>query len=420
MLLRRARRLVPIIAITTTLILGAPVGGPQIGVARADTSGIIAQRGDRSPTVVLLQQLLVNAGIHVAGGVDGIYGPGTTAAVAEYQGRRGLTPSGVVDVATATALGMLPATPLLARGAHSDAVTLVQQQLIKVGIPLRGGADSWYGPATEAAVKAFQTAKGLNLTGQVDAATAAILANAAASVSFAAPTPAPTPAPTTASSPVLQRGASGDAVKAFQQQLIKVGFRPNGGADGIFGLATVTALQRFQQSVGLPVTGVYDQATANALTSAASTPASSPTSGTDGSVVLAAFPVASTCRFSDTWGAARSGGRTHQGVDILAPSGTPVYAVQTGTITRKRADYSGSLAGNALWLTVPDGTYFFYAHLSGFADGIVEGSAVSAGAVIGYVGATGNAPIPHLHFEVHPGGGAAVNPYPIVKAVSGC
>ena len=414
-MLHRARRLAPIIAITTTLILGAPIGGPQLGVARADTSGIIAQRGDRSPTVVLLQQLLVNMGINVAGGVDGIYGRGTAAAVTEFQSRKGLTPSGAVDVATATALGLLPATPLLARGARSDAVTLVQQQLIKVGISLRGGADGIYGAATETAVKAFQTAKGLNATGQVDAATAAILTNAASSISFAAP-----PATPSASSPVLQRGARGDAVKALQEQLIKVGFRPNGGADGIFGAATASALQRFQQSVGLPATGIYDQATATALTSAASTPAATPTSGTDGSVSLAVFPVANTCRFSDTWGAVRSGGRTHQGVDILAASGTPLYAVQTGTITRKRVDSSGSLAGNALWLTAPDGTYFFYAHLSTFADGIVEGSAVTAGDVIGYVGATGNASIPHLHFEIHPGGGAAVNPYPFVKAVSGC
>ena len=414
-MLHRARRLAPIIAITTTLILGAPIGGPQLGVARADTSGIIAQRGDRSPTVVLLQQLLVNMGINVAGGVDGIYGRGTAAAVTEFQSRKGLTPSGAVDVATATALGLLPATPLLARGARSDAVTLVQQQLIKVGISLRGGADGIYGAATETAVKAFQTAKGLNATGQVDAATAAILTNAASSISFSAP-----PATPSASSPVLQRGARGDAVRALQEQLIKVGFRPNGGADGIFGAATASALQRFQQSVGLPATGIYDQATATALTSAASTPAATPTSGTDGSVSLAVFPVANTCRFSDTWGAVRSGGRTHQGVDILASSGTALFAVQTGTITRKRADSSGSLAGNALWLTAPDGTYFFYAHLSGFADGIVEGSAVNAGDVIGYVGATGNASIPHLHFEIHPGGGAAVNPYPFVKAVSGC
>lgn len=415
-MLHRARRLAPIIAITTTLILGAPVGGTLTGTARADTSGVIAQRGDRSPTVVLLQQLLVNMGINVAGGVDGIYGPGTAAAVADFQGRKGLTQSGAVDVATATALGMLPATPLLARGARGNAVTVVQQQLIKVGTSLKGGADGIYGAATEAAVRAFQTAKGLTVTGQIDAATSAILANAASAASQSAAPAAPSPT----ASPVLQFGARGDAVKAFQQQLIKVGFPPNGGADGIFGPATASALQRFQQSAGLPVTGIYDQATANALTSAASTPASGPTSGSDGSVVLAVFPVASTCRFSDTWGAVRSGGRSHQGVDILAPSGTLLYAVQTGTITRKRADYSGSLAGNALWLTAPDGTYFFYAHLSGFADGIVEGSAVSAGDVIGYVGATGNASIPHLHFEIHPGGGAAVNPYPFVKAVSGC
>ena len=120
------------------------------------------------------------------------------------------------------------------------------------------------------------------------------------------------------------------------------------------------------------------------------------------------------------WGAPRSGGRKHQGVDIIAKSGTPLYAVQTGTITKRQTDYRGSLAGNALWLTLPDGTYYFYAHLSSFADGIGVGTKVTAGTVIGYVGTTGNASVPHLHFEVHPNGGAAVNPYPIVKAVSGC
>ena len=126
------------------------------------------------------------------------------------------------------------------------------------------------------------------------------------------------------------------------------------------------------------------------------------------------------CTFWDTWGAPRSGGRTHQGVDILAPTGTPIYAVQGGTITKVQYDYKGSLAGNAIWLTAPDGTYFFYAHLSAFANGVGKGTTVNAGATIGYVGSTGNAGVPHLHFEVHPRGGSAVNPYPIVKAVSGC
>lgn len=132
------------------------------------------------------------------------------------------------------------------------------------------------------------------------------------------------------------------------------------------------------------------------------------------------FPMPATCAFANTWGAPRSGGRKHQGVDIIAKSGTPLYAVQTGTITKLRTDYRGSLAGNAIWLTLPDGTYYFYAHLSAFAGGVGVGSKVAAGTVIGYVGKTGNASVPHLHFEVHPKGGAAVNPFPIVKAVSGC
>ena len=71
-------------------------------------------------------------------------------------------------------------------------------------------------------------------------------------------------------------------------------------------------------------------------------------------------------------------------------------------------------------MTIADGTYFFYAHMSAFAPGLSVGSAVKAGQIIGQVGMTGDAPIPHLHFEVHPGGGASVNPTPYVKAVDGC
>lgn len=89
-----------------------------------------------------------------------------------------------------------------------------------------------------------------------------------------------------------------------------------------------------------------------------------------------------------------------------------------GTITRT---YEGlALGGKSLRLTAPDGTYYFYAHLDSFAPGIGAGTAVRAGQVIGYNGATGNAHEPHLHFEIHPGGGAAVNPYPFLKAIDGC
>ena len=137
-------------------------------------------------------------------------------------------------------------------------------------------------------------------------------------------------------------------------------------------------------------------------------------------VQLAAFPVQGPCWYADTWLAPRGGGRLHEGVDIIGRSGLYLYAVQDGTLTRQAVDRPGSLSGNAWWLTAKDGTYFFYAHLSAFAPGLRVGSKVKAGQVIGFVGRTGSASGNHLHFEVHPRGGRAVNPTAIVRAVDGC
>lgn len=137
-------------------------------------------------------------------------------------------------------------------------------------------------------------------------------------------------------------------------------------------------------------------------------------------VQLAAFPVQGPCWYTDTWLAPRGGGRLHEGVDIIGRSGLYLYAVQDGTLTRQAVDRPGSLSGNAWWLTAKDGTYFFYAHLSAFAPGLRVGSKVKAGQVIGFVGRTGSASGNHLHFEVHPRGGRAVNPTAIVRAVDGC
>ena len=118
----------------------------------------------------------------------------------------------------------------------------------------------------------------------------------------------------------------------------------------------------------------------------------------------------------DNFGDGRSGGRTHEGDDIVAPRGTPVYAVVDGTLTDQVIDgQSGSsLSGNAWYLTSATGASYFYAHLDGFAAGLGIGSAVRQGDVIGYVGDTGN-PAPgsyHLHFGIAPNGrrGAYIDP----------
>lgn len=150
------------------------------------------------------------------------------------------------------------------------------------------------------------------------------------------------------------------------------------------------------------------------------TPTAAPAPVAGPAVSLAAFPVQGLCSFTDTYGAPRGGGRAHEGVDIIAKAGQYVYAVKDGTLTKQYLNSPGSLSGNGWRLTAADGTYFFYAHLSTFAPGLSVGSAVKAGQIIGQIGMTGNAPIPHLHFEVHPGGGVSINATFVVKAVDGC
>jgi peptidoglycan LD-endopeptidase LytH len=95
---------------------------------------------------------------------------------------------------------------------------------------------------------------------------------------------------------------------------------------------------------------------------------------------------------------------------MMSPRGTPLVAVESGYAQFKTT----RLGGNSVWVNGNSGARYFYAHLSAW-----EGSSrnVSQGEVIGYVGATGNTTANHLHFEIHPGGGRAVNPYPYVRAV---
>ncbi len=123
-------------------------------------------------------------------------------------------------------------------------------------------------------------------------------------------------------------------------------------------------------------------------------------------------PVQGPSAFSDTWGDGRPGGRHHEGVDMISPHGTPLVAVADGD-ARYWTNSEGALGVS---LTADNGTRYYYGHLSSY-----EGSdgRKSAGQLIGYVGSTGRTTVNHLHFEVHPGGGAAVNPYPYVRN-AGC
>ncbi|MEY4605920.1 MAG: hypothetical protein RLY45_680 [Actinomycetota bacterium] len=319
---------------------------------------------------------------------------------------------GAVPVAEASAPSLAPslapasgavAVRLAARGDRSPIVVLVQQALMNTGIELVGGADGIFGRYTEAAVRRFQADHGLTADGIVGPATAAALGLRL---------------PETGA--IVRRGSSGVIVVLVQQALMSTGIELVGGADGIFGRYTEAAVRRFQADHGLTADGVVGPATAAALglrlPDATQPPGTSLPPVGSGPV----FPTRRTCTFSDTFGAPRPNGRTHEGVDILAPTGSPAYAMYAGTITRITLASSGTIAGNALRLSLADGTYLFYAHLDAIAAGIAVGTTVPAGATIGTIGRTGNASVPHLHLEIHPSGGAATNPYPLVRSLSGC
>jgi hypothetical protein len=129
------------------------------------------------------------------------------------------------------------------------------------------------------------------------------------------------------------------------------------------------------------------------------------------------FPVYGPSSFVDTFGAFRGdvSGGWHHGDDIFAPLGAPILAVASGTVFSVGWNEVG---GNRLWLRDGQGNLFYYAHLSAFSPLAVNGNRVNAGAVVGFVGNSGDAEgtPPHLHFEIHPVGllglgyDGAVNP----------
>jgi peptidoglycan hydrolase-like protein with peptidoglycan-binding domain len=389
--------------------------------------------GASGDAVWSVQQALINSGFAVKGGADGKFGIATTIAITKFQKAKGLAVTKVVDEATAVALGMLSApktvvaaavktvnasnavvavksTTFPKQGDRSDQVKAIQQALINDVIGLVGGADGRFGAGTSAAIAEYQRRRGLSITGMMDDATNAAMFAAPA----VAPAPAVTPAPAAESTMTFEtlpaRGQSGELVRALQNALLANGTEVKGGADGVFGVATTVAITNFQAARGLTQSKVLDVNTAVAL-------ALIPSLESLGLPTLQVFPMQGRCGFTDTWHQPRSGGRLHEGADIMGAKGLAIYATNDGVISK--VSTGGHLGGNAIYLKIPNGTYFYYAHLDSFAPGMAAGVPVKAGQIIGYNGSTGTT-TPHLHFEVHPFGGAAVNPYAILKAVDAC
>ena len=387
--------------------------------------------GARGENVKVLQRALIAAGITVRGGADGVFGPVTASALKTYQQSKGLSATGVLDDATVAALSLATAAPAapaapttpapapaatanpyegMTVGARGDLVKELQRALMSTGIALRGGADGVFGNATKGALILFQKTNGTAQTGVLTAQEATTLGLGGAPASA---TPQGVSSP--AGYPVY--GERGARVTSLQKSLIAAGISFAGGADGVFGAATAGAIMEFQRRSGLTPTGKVDEGTAARLGSA---PAPAPAPPSTAGVTIDVFPVQGKCWFGDTWQAPRGGGRLHEGVDIIAAKGNLLYAAVSGTVSKMYWDFPGALAGNGLRIQQDNGTYFTYLHLDTFAEDIEVGTTVTAGQVIGTVGNTGNSATPHLHFEVHPGGGAAVNPYPLIKPLDAC
>ncbi|MCF8825395.1 M23 family metallopeptidase [Xanthomonas campestris] len=155
--------------------------------------------------------------------------------------------------------------------------------------------------------------------------------------------------------------------------------------------------------------------------SAAQASASASASASDNVALLIPVQGITSSQLQDTFTDARSEGRVHDAIDILAPAGTPVLAVADGTVEKL---FDSKRGGLTVYQFEPGGKYcYYYAHLQRYADGLAEKQVIKRGQLIGYVGSTGNADpaAPHLHFEIHRLGperewwkGEALNPYPVL------
>jgi len=322
----------------------------------------------------------------------------------------------------------------------------------------------YFGPKTKAAVAEYQEAIGLPATGQIATFTwsalgaetvEAALDAASTADGFVDGEPAAiqessqakpeteTRSAKASDAPVLEETDQGESVAVVQRAL---GVKP---ATGYFGPVTAKAVRQFQSDNGIPTTGVIATytwgalgkdiatraATAHATYGTVFGPGASKSKGNGGGSSSNGngggnsgggsnggaggngnlFCPVKNFYYGDGLGAARPGGRSHAGLDLMGNRGEPIYAIDSGTVTRSGYQSNGAMI---LDITGPRGMYF-YGHFDKILVGY--GESVKAGQLIGYMGDTGSPGAVHLHLEVRPNGwsGGYEDPVPLIKSLCG-
>ncbi len=350
-------------AVTGVLLVGAaiiPSAAPaSAGSAPAATSVTqpMLSLGHRGEDVKVVQR-------RVGVAVDGRYGELTRRAVQELQSAVGLAADGIVGPLTWPVI--LAGHPALSLGAVGSAVAEAQSLLTRSGH--RTAADGRFGPATFAALVAFQRDHGLQPDGVIGSRTWAALGSAP-SASYA-----------------LQVAARSSASRVIgsRSHVVKTG-------ETWTGIAAATG------------------STATALAAANRLPTSSrPPAGATIQVPGSWRCPVPGATFTDDYGVDRPGGRVHEGNDMFAARSTAIRAPVSGRVQ----PYDNSLGGTAIRLYGNDGNRYYFAHLERYG----ATGTVTAGTTIGYVGNSGDAAggPTHVHLAVHPNGGAAVDPFPTI------
>jgi Meckel syndrome type 1 protein len=352
-----------------------PVRDARVGSVVRLGSDALLELGDTGQAVAAVQHRL---GVRA----DGVFGPVTQAAVRDFQARWGGLPvTGRVDARTWAALFDVPITVVSPRRAGAPRVVTVK--------PAASGPAQPAASAGAARVGAVEAVASGQARPAASAGAPAVVAAASGSAQPAAPSDATVapgqqgqPAPDATGAPQAPPAGGG-------AQTAAPGARTGGAEPGRGRTAPTTDGSR--------------------VTAPPATAPARVTPVADTSPSAAHMPVQGTV--TGTYGEQRQGHR-HAGVDIAAPVGTPVSAAGSGTVTQASADGG---YGNLVCIDHGDGVSTCYAHLSRFAT--TQGAYVEVGDVIGYVGSTGNATGPHLHFEVRRNG-VAEDPTPYLRGTA--